>query len=148
MKNLDDIKNLRESIRLLERKLGVLDEIAPCCGITLAQCHALVEIGRAKTMFLNKLADLLGLDKSTMSRTINNLVNSGLVLREIDPEDRRFITIKLTDQGNNLFQGIEQDMADYYAKVYDSLPADKRAQVIESLRILTAAVEKNSYCKC
>ncbi|HBF35883.1 MAG TPA: MarR family transcriptional regulator, partial [Firmicutes bacterium] len=66
---------LREIVRILERKLGVLDDLqSSCCGVTFAQCHAIVEIGRARKISLNDLADILGLDKSTMSRTINNLV--------------------------------------------------------------------------
>ena len=62
-----------------ERKLGVLEdgEMA-CCGISMAQCHALVEIGRAGSISLVELAKLLDLDNSTMSRTVNNLVNSKL----------------------------------------------------------------------
>jgi DNA-binding MarR family transcriptional regulator len=148
MKALNDIRNLRESVRSLERKLGMLDEInVPCCGVTFAQCHAIVEIGRAETIYLNKLADILGLEKSTMSRTINNLVNNGTVLRDIDPEDRRFITIKLTEKGINLFQKIEKGWEEYFSKVYTSVPELKREQVIESLQILIKALVENSCCK-
>ncbi|MBP2643757.1 MAG: transcriptional regulator, MarR family protein [Firmicutes bacterium] len=148
MEHINDIKMLRESIRLLERKLGILDEInAPCCGVTFAQCHALVEVGRAGAIYLNKLADILGLDKSTMSRTINNLVNSGMVLRDIDPEDRRFITIKLTEQGNESFRQIEKNMDEYFSKVYNSVPEVKREQVLESLQILISALAENHCCE-
>ena len=63
---------LRELIRILVRNLGVLEKAdANCCGVSISQCHAIVEIGRAKEISLNKLAELLTLDKSTMSRTIN-----------------------------------------------------------------------------
>ena len=73
---------LRELIRLLERKLCVLEdgEMA-CCGISMAQCHALVEIGRMGSISLIDLATMLNLDNSTMSRTVNNLVNNGMVER-------------------------------------------------------------------
>ena len=91
-----DMINSGKQCRILERKIGVLDDIqSSCCGVTFAQCHAIVEIGRASTLSLNDLADILGLDKSTMSRTINNLVNEGLVARELDNEDRRFVRIEL-----------------------------------------------------
>lgn len=39
-----------------------------------------------------------------MSRTINKLVEDGLVVREVHKEDRRYITIKLTDNGMKIFK--------------------------------------------
>ena len=64
MNHTQNAKQLREMIRLLERKLGALDDFqVSCCDITMAQCHALVEIGRAGSISLNELAELLNLEK-------------------------------------------------------------------------------------
>jgi len=39
--------SFRELIRILVRNLDLLEKSdASCCGITTAQCHAIVEIGR------------------------------------------------------------------------------------------------------
>ncbi len=139
---------LREMIRILERKLGVLEEyqVSCCGGITMAQCHALVEIGRAKSISLNELAELLNLESSSMSRTVNNLVNSNLVKRDIDPMDRRYVTISLTVNGSKMFKDIEENMNCYFTKIYDSLPVDKANQVMESLQLLINAIGKNVCC--
>jgi len=109
---------------------------ALCCGVTLSQCHAIVEIARAGSISVNDLANLLGLDKSTMSRTINNLVEQELVTREPDPKNRRCLSISLTAKGQELFLNIESGMEQYYRGVYDSLPEDRREQILESLEIL------------
>ncbi len=143
----DDPKLLREMLRFLERKLGVLeDKQVSCCNITMAQCHALVEIGRSANISLNELAQLLNLENSTMSRTVNNLVNNGLVKRDIDLQDRRYVTISLTDSGEKIFKKIEASMDLYFTKVYDSIPGTSRLQVIESLKILLEAIDKNESC--
>jgi DNA-binding MarR family transcriptional regulator len=135
---------LRELIRLLVRNLGILDKSdAACCGVTISQCHAIVEVGRANEISLNDLAELLTVDKSTMSRTINNLVESNLVNRELHPEDRRYITIKLTEGGREIFKSIEEGMKLYYENIFNSIPVDKREQVLESLKLLTDAVKQN-----
>ena len=90
--------------------------------VTFAQCHAIVEIGRAnarageRSISLNDLAEILELDKSTMSRTINNLVNSDLAVREIDPNDRRYLNIKLTEKGRQSFREIEAGMERYFTQ--------------------------------
>ncbi|MBK1813944.1 MarR family transcriptional regulator [Clostridium sp. YIM B02505] len=145
---MDDPKKLRELIRMLERKLGILqDNGYSCCKITMSQCHALVEIGRAKGIALNKLAELLNLENSTMSRTVNNLVANELVKRDIDPQDRRYVTISLTDKGNDIYQGIEEEMNLYFAKVYETIPSDKRQQVLESIDILLEAIDKSNCCE-
>ncbi|MPM14797.1 hypothetical protein SDC9_61161 [bioreactor metagenome] len=138
------IKNLRESIRQMERKLGILEESEVSChGISLAQCHALVEIGRAKSISLIELSELLNLDSSTMSRTVNNLVNNGMVERELDSSDRRYVTIKLTENGLEKFKGIEDNMNLYFTNIFESIPSEKQEQVLESLQILITAIAMN-----
>lgn len=139
---------LRELLRILIRDLGILEKSdASCCGISLAQCHAIVEIGRADKISLIDLADLLGLDKSTMSRTINNLVEVGLVLRELDMENRRYVIIQLTDKGKEIFQNTEESMNNYYQDILESISENKRNEVIEGLQLLTDAVKKNRCCE-
>lgn len=138
------IKNLRESVRQMERKLGILEESEVSChGISLAQCHALVEIGRAKSISLIELSELLNLDSSTMSRTVNNLVNNGMAGRELDSNDRRYVTIKLTENGLKKFMRIEDNMDLYFTNIFESIPCEKQEQVLESLQILVAAIAKN-----
>lgn len=135
---------LRELLRILVRNLGILEKSdVSCCGVTIAQCHALVEIGRNQKLSLNELADLLGLDKSTMSRTINHLVDADLVKREIDEENRRYISIQLTTKGTEVYQSIEDNMQTYYSNIYKSIPKDKRLQVIESLELLVKSIKEN-----
>lgn len=141
-------KQLREMIRILERKLGILEESRfSCCGITISQCHALVEIGRAKNIALNELAELLNLENSTMSRTVNNLVTGELAKRDIDPQDRRYVTISLTDKGYKLFESIEEEMNQYFTKIFERIPEDKRQQVMESLEIFLNAMDEDVCCK-
>lgn len=144
MNNTDTPIQLRELVRVLERKLGILEDTQfSCCGITMAQCHALVEIGRTDGISLNELAELLNLENSTMSRTVNNLVTNELAKRDIDPQDRRYVAISLTESGSKLYEGIEEGMNLYFQRVYNSIPENKRQQVLESLQILLEAIGKN-----
>lgn len=137
--------NLRELLRILVRNLGILEKSdTSCSGVTIAQCHAIVEIGRAQNISLIELADLLGLEKSTMSRTINNLVEAGIVKRDIDSENRRYISIQLTEKGTEIYKSIEDSMYGYYSTIYKSIPEDKRMQVLESLEILVRAIKDNN----
>ncbi|HWQ99127.1 MAG TPA: MarR family winged helix-turn-helix transcriptional regulator [Clostridia bacterium] len=147
MMSMGEIRLLRESIRVLERKLGILEESEmSCCGLTLAQCHALVEIGRAERVSLVDLADAIGLDTSTMSRTVNNLVTKKMAKRELDPSDRRYVTIQLTPAGDAHFREIESSMESYFQTIYEAIPEQDRAQVLKSLAILLKAIEDSDCC--
>ncbi len=135
-------RQLRELLRILERKLGIVnDSTQSCCGVTLAQCHTLVEIGRLKRVSLNQLASRLDLDKSTTSRTVDNLVRRGLVLRQTAADNRRSVVIKLTAGGTALFTDIETNMGRYFEQILASIPASKHQNVLESLKLLLDAIE-------
>jgi DNA-binding MarR family transcriptional regulator len=147
MTNKTQIKTLRHDMRLLARKMELMTKSeASCCGITLTQCHLLTEIGWAGTASLNTLSERLGVDKSTMSRNIDILVNNGLVSRTTDPDNRRAVVITLTAPGQHLFTQVEASMTQFYETFYNALPVDKRSQVLESLEILLAAIPDGRWC--
>jgi DNA-binding MarR family transcriptional regulator len=81
-----------------------------------------------------------------MSRTVNNLVQNGFAERELDPNDRRYVTIKLTDDGQKLFNEIEENMDQYFEKIFGAIPGDKREQVLDSLKILLTAIVETDCC--
>lgn len=147
MEETQQAKRLREMMRLLVRRLGFLERSeASCCKITISQCHTIVEVGRAGKISLINLADSLNLDKSTVSRSIDNLVNQGVMVRETDSEDRRFVTLRLTKQGEDIYREIEEGMQKYFLEIISSLPIDKREQVIESIQSLANAIHGSSCC--
>jgi len=119
---------------------------ASCCGVTLAQCHIIVELGRSEKMSVNELAETLRLDKSTISRSVDNLVNTGLVQSEADPEDRRYVVLKLNEQGVLVFDDLEDRMERYFTEIVNYLPSEKREQVLESLTLLADALKSPKCC--
>lgn len=144
----DGPKQLLELVKRFERKIEMMEEVAyTCCNITIAQSNALLEIGRNNSISLNDLSKLLNLENSTMSRTVDNLVKNQLVKREIDPSDRRFISISLTEKGYKIFKSIEVNIGSFFEKTYQNIPENKRIQVLESLELLLNAINVNECCK-
>ena len=92
------------------------------------------------------LADNIGLDKSTISRSVDKLVVDGIMLRDTDPEDRRYLTLYLSERGQAIFQEVEKRMAAYFTEVIADIPGDKREQVVESLNILSRALRGPRCC--
>jgi DNA-binding MarR family transcriptional regulator len=147
MSNFNQAQLLRENLRILVRKLGVLERgEASCCGITLSQSYTIVEIGRAGTLSVNLLTEILGVDKSTVSKSVDKLVNNEILVRDTDPEDRRSVILRLSDKGQSVFGEIEKRSTAYFEEVVADVPNDKSEQIIESLQYLVKALKGPRCC--
>ncbi|CAM4003758.1 MarR family winged helix-turn-helix transcriptional regulator [Cohnella lubricantis] len=147
MRTLTAKANVRELLQLLVRRFGLLQKDgAQCCGISVIQSHVLYELGRRANMSLNDLSAVLSVDNSTLSRQVQQLVEGDYVSRSPDPKDRRYVVLNLTPAGEEQSQVIAAAMEDYIEELFQHIPVDKRDQVLESLRILTAAMNQSSDC--
>lgn len=147
MKSVATVAQFSGVIRLLAKNINFFDKFnATCCGISASQWQVIWEIGSVKEISLRELAALLHLDNSTMSRNINNLVEQDLVQRDADTTDRRYIKIKLTPKGTDFYRRMDHMMDKYYGTVLQSIPAEKRVQVIDSLSLILKALQENKCC--
>lgn len=145
----EDIRLFRDSLRHLQRSLGwQAKNDADCCGVTIAQCHALLEIGKKKELSLVDLSNILGLDPSTLSRTIDTMVTGELVDRNANPEDRRYVTLSLTGKGQDIYDRINRTFDQYYHSIFSRIPIEKQQQVMESISLLTRAVIETKIVSC
>ena len=137
---MNQVKLLRENTRILECHLGNINKTdSCCCGISEPECFVLVEIGRKPNISVKELAEILRLDKSGVSRTVEELVQKDYVERKPSTEDRRFVVLNLTLKGKERFEKIENDMNRKFKEILDKIPVDKREQVIETLELYNVA---------
>jgi DNA-binding MarR family transcriptional regulator len=140
-------RELMNFLRFATRKYNMFQkDQACCCGTTMAQSQVIMEIGYSRDISLVQLATTLGLDRSTMSRTVHNLVELGLVHRVEDSQDRRYVVLRLSDDGKVTFRYIEEQVMNYLDEVLADIPRDKKDQVLESLALLETALEKQKCC--
>jgi len=99
-----------------------------------------MELDEAGSAAIAELALNLRLDKSTLSRTVEGLVRAGLVDRSIHPADRRYLQIRLTGQGKEVVQKIHNGYNRFYQKVFDAVPPEKQAGVIEGFGLFADAI--------
>lgn len=142
-----ETRELMQFLRFVTREYSMFQKSqACCCGTTMPQSQAILEIGYAGEISLVQLARVLGLDRSTMSRTINNLVEMGMVHRVEDSVDRRYVVLRLSDGGKGTFRFIEEQILAYLGEILSGIPEDKREQVLESLTLLESALRQNKCC--
>jgi DNA-binding MarR family transcriptional regulator len=132
-----------EKLRVLLREsYDVFDDRPKCCDLTYSQCHTLIEIGVKGDVSLVDLASSLGLDTSTMSRTIQGLVVLGLVTRTTNEQDRRFVSISLSKAGRKAYETIGRLYFDFMVQVFDRIPAPKHGTVLEGMGLFADAMKK------
>lgn len=141
---MDQVKLFRENTRRLEMNLGNINKSdCCCCGISDTQCFILVEIGRKPDISVKELAGILRLDKSGISRMVEELVQKEFVERKPSKEDRRYVVLNLTVKGSERFNQIENNMNIKFKSILDRIPEEKRNQVIEALELYNVACEAN-----
>ncbi|OHD16546.1 MAG: hypothetical protein A2086_03590 [Spirochaetes bacterium GWD1_27_9] len=151
--DISTLKQFRNKLRVLEREIEEqLKAETGCCGVTLSQCHLLLELENKDEISIKDLAIILDLDKSTLSRTVDGLVNLGFVDRKSNKEDRRFLSVSLTDIGKKVVESINNICNDYYLNLFNLMPESKHQSVIESIDLIGTAMTKirkeKSNCCC
>lgn len=95
-------ENIRELFQIMTRRFGLLNK--NCCStdnykISLAQSHILYEINHQSKPSMQMVSETLGIDITTFSRQIQNLIKMGLVRKIADPSDKRVFILYLTAEG-------------------------------------------------
>jgi len=79
------------------------------------------------------LAELVGIDKTTMVVTIDELENDGLAERRPSPTDRRAHVIAVTKAGEKKLDKAEAVQAQIQAHALNAIPAAQRQPFVEGL---------------
>lgn len=148
---MNKVQQFRELTRELECHLENINRSDCCqCSVNESQCFLVVEIGRNPGICIKDLAKSLHLDKSGISRSIEELVQKGYVLREPSKTDRRCVVLDLTDEGRAHFDKIENDMNAAFKKVFSRIGKADQEKVLEALRIYNEACrkEESESCTC
>jgi len=143
------IREFRKHLRVIERAVGsLLKEEVVCCEVTPAQCHTLLEIAEAGETSIVDLSERLGLDTSTLSRTVDSLVKAGHVSRETDPGNRRYVKLHLTDAGQDKVKFIDDACDRFYTDLLVRIPKTKRPMLAESVKLLASMLAGTSGAPC
>jgi DNA-binding MarR family transcriptional regulator len=143
------IKKLREVIRQFERELLFQNTESCCSGVSLAQCHTLLELENKEKASVTELADSLSLDKSTVSRTVDGLVNIGLVNRNIPSDNRRMAILSLTPTGTKTCSDINSLSNEYFSENLSVLSVKEQKELLRLLKKITDnMIRRRKECQC
>lgn len=113
---------------------SVADHALSDLDLSQATAWPIVMIGRlGEGVRQGTLAEALGIEGPTLVRVLDQLVASGLMLRQEDPTDRRAKTLHLTESGRALREKVETVLKHVRREVFGGVPD---ADVAAFLRVL------------
>ncbi|MEZ5231061.1 MAG: MarR family transcriptional regulator [Acidimicrobiales bacterium] len=108
-------------------------------GITPALARALRIIGRAETPIrMSELADRLRVARRSATSVVDELAERGLVERCDDPNDRRAVTVELSEEGRSLMRELRSRRRNAGAALVRGLSSTDQVALLELLRKLDA----------
>lgn len=118
---------LHHVVRQRENALG--RELART-GLTLSQWQVLATLRRLDKATMGEVAAFCATDRTTLTRTVDRMVDDGLVQRDRDLVDRRQVHLTLTGKGGEVFECALRDVTRFNERITGVLKAEE----VERLR--------------
>ena len=134
--------DLRRALQRLVRLGGLLEHPHDHAGlqVSMSEIMALGELADVESMSQQELGQLLGLEKSTVSRLVAGLQHRGWLGRERDPANRRFYRLQLTAEGRTVADRIGQDLRTHHEQLLGAMTPDEREALTIGLTGLARAL--------
>lgn len=128
----DETRALGTYVKLMRASESVTSRLAPLLereGLTTSQFGVLEALLHVGPMCQRDLARKLLKSGGNITLVVDNLEKRGLVRRERDREDRRFITVHLTEEGRRLIRELFPRHAAALTQVMEALTAEELAEL-------------------
>lgn len=104
--------------------------------LSVPQFRTLLFLSRHKGTSLSDVAEHIGLTLPSMSTLIDGLVDRNYAVRRTDPDDRRRMTLTLTERGETTLKSSRQATQTYLAEQLNRLPETDRKTIVTAMQIL------------
>ena len=138
--DLETAARLRAVIGRLSRRLRPTPA-AVAAGLTPTRASVLQTVVREGRIRLSDLATSEGINPTQLSRTIAQLLESGLVERSADEGDRRAAWVKPTPAGKRLAERVRRERTDALHGALEGLDGAEREWIIAALPALEELAE-------
>lgn len=109
-------------------------------GMSVPAWRVMAHLGESQPLSAKDVAEMAAMDSVSVTRALNQLESLGLLIRKIDPEDRRRVTLKLSKKGQAAYDEIVPLAQEAQRALLEGLNATERA----ALDKLSAKIWKNS----
>jgi len=107
-------------------------------GLNVARHRAISVIARLEPCAMNELAEFAAVDRTTLTRTVDQLVQSGWVTRATPKADRRQVRLTLTRAGREVFRKALKALYRINLAALEDVPEAERRATAHALRKVAA----------
>ena len=115
---------------------------AKATGLSMPQFGILMQLHYRHNCGVSDLSERFDITNAAASQLVDKLVQSGLIQRAEDPNDRRAKLLNLTDKGTDLIQQGLEGRYRWVDELAGKLSAEEREKVSEALKIMSRAAEE------
>lgn len=134
----DDLNRLLFQVEQARR--GLLGLALESLQLNFSQWVVLEALLAEGASSMKSLAKAIGVDRTTLTRTLDGLVSRDLALRRTPPQDRRLVLVALTDEGERLARSAQARVGPLQAELCGGLSGAEIGMTAGALaRILTRA---------
>src|SRR5882724_1010522 len=137
---LDLIDDIRAASRQMVRELGFMDATIAATDYPPSAVHAILEIGMHGPVTSAQLADVLCLEKSSVSRMVRKLIDGGELKENSDADDARVKPMSLTQKGRRTLAALHDFGRRQVSGALDQLTDAERRTVREGLMLYARAL--------
>lgn len=135
------IDSIRSASRRMVRELGFMQSTLASTDYPPSAVHAILEIGIHRSLTSMQLAELLGLEKSSVSRMVRKLIDAGELKETVSAEDARVKPLALTAKGRRTLAAIHAFGRKQVTTALAQLPETQQHVVAQGLTAYAMALE-------
>jgi DNA-binding MarR family transcriptional regulator/N-acetylglutamate synthase-like GNAT family acetyltransferase len=132
----DRVAAIRRFNRFYTRLIGVLDEGHLHTPFSLTEVRVLFELAHRDGPTATDIAGALGLDAGYLSRLLQRLQRSKLIVRTPSPHDARHSHIALSAEGRKAFRNLDRLASEDIARLLDTLDGADQRHLLEAMRTI------------
>jgi DNA-binding MarR family transcriptional regulator len=133
----ENIEAVRNGLRQFNRKAGVLKSDPYGIGLSLSHCSALIDIDKNPGIKPSVLTSLLHLEKSTVSRLLENLEKKGFVHIKNDALDGRGKTLTITSKGRKMVEVINDASNKSVEDLFKKISSQERQIIVRAFELIS-----------
>ena len=115
--------------------------------LSVPQFRALSYIDRNSGASLSAVAEHIGLTLPSMSKIVDGLVARKLVIRQTHPDDRRRMTLALTERGRSALESSREATRDCLAQTLGNLSSTDRLTIVAAMNLLRPIFTSNQIAE-
>jgi len=126
----------------MHRSMRGWGRYAKSTGLSMPQFSIMMQLHHKGACGMSEVSERFEITPAAASQLVDKLVQSGFIVREEDPHDRRAKLLNLTDKGRELVQqGIEERYR-WVDQLAVTITAEEKTKVTEALNIMTRAAQE------